>query len=62
MVNNKMKIVYCISDHGGRNYWTRIGVAFLNQDGSINVKLECFPVNGELHIRDYVARDDNNAP
>lgn len=55
---SKMKIVYSISERGSRNYWTRIGVAFVNQDGSLNVKLECLPVNGELHIRDYVPRED----
>lgn len=58
MDNSKMKIVYSISERGGKNYWNRIGVAFLNSDGSLNVKLEALPVNGELHIRDFVARED----
>lgn len=56
---SKMKVVYNIAERNGRNYWTRIGVAFVNQDGSLNVKLESFPINGELHIRDYVPRDDS---
>lgn len=53
-----MKIVYSISERGGKNYWTWIGVAFLNSDGSLNVKLEAVPVNGEMQIRDYVPRDE----
>lgn len=55
-MQNKMKVVYSISERGGKNYWNRVGVAFVNSDGSLNVKLECIPLSGELHIRDYVPR------
>jgi hypothetical protein len=48
-----MKICYHISQAGGKSYFNRIGVAFVNRDGSLNVKLNCFPINGEIHIRDY---------
>jgi hypothetical protein len=48
------KICYVISEKNGKSYFNRIGVAFVNQDGSLNVKLEALPVNGEIHIRDYV--------
>ncbi len=51
---SRMKIAYVVTQRGAKKYWTRIGVAFVNQDGSINVKLEAVPVNGELQIRDYV--------
>lgn len=34
-----------------KKYWREIGVAFENQDGSINVKLDAFPVNGEMQLR-----------
>lgn len=54
-----MKIVYSITESNGRAFWTRIGVAFVNQDGSLNVKLNCLPINGEMQIREYVPRDDN---
>jgi hypothetical protein len=53
-----MKIVYQIVERNKKNYWQRIGVAFVNNDGSINVKLDSLPLNGELQIRDYVARDE----
>jgi hypothetical protein len=64
MERKNMKIVYVITsrenaprDEAGRpkKYWNRIGVAFVNSDGSINVKLEALPVSGELQIRDYSA-------
>jgi hypothetical protein len=57
-----MKIVYVISERGQRSYWNRVGVAFVNHDGSINVKLDAVPVTGELQIRDYVAREDTSIP
>lgn len=59
MDSSKMKIVYVISERNGRSFWNRCGVAFVNSDGSLNVKLEAIPVNGEIHIRDYVPREDS---
>ena len=35
-----------------KNRWTRIGAAFENNDGSINIKLDALPVNGEIHVRE----------
>lgn len=58
MEASKMKIVYVISDRNNRKFWNRIGVAFVNSDGSVNVKLEAIPVSGEMQIRDYVPRED----
>jgi len=58
MESSKMKIVYVITRRNDKSYWNRIGIAFVNSDGSINVRLEALPVSGELHIRDYVPRDD----
>ncbi len=47
------KAVYTIIDRGTeKKYWIRIGIAFVNSDGSINVKLDAVPVNNQLHIRD----------
>jgi hypothetical protein len=58
MSNSKMKIAYVITERNGKSYWNRIGVAFVNQDGSLNVKLEAVPVGGDLQIRDYVPREE----
>jgi hypothetical protein len=59
MKESKMKIVYVINERDGRNYWNRVGVAFVNRDGSLNVKLEAVPVTGEMQIRDYVPREES---
>ena len=58
MDQSKMKIAYVVTQRGTHKYWTRIGAAFVNRDGSINVKLDAVPVNGEIHVRDYVPRDE----
>jgi hypothetical protein len=52
-----MKDVYTIIEAGKEgtrkeDFWVRVGVAFENKDGSLNVKLNALPVNGTLHIRD----------
>ncbi len=53
------KAVYTIADRGnGRKHWLRIGVAFVNRDGSLNVRLDAVPVSGQLHIRDASPRDN----
>lgn len=62
MDQSKMKVAYVITQRGTNKYWTRVGAAFVNRDGSINVKLEAVPVSGEIHIRDYVAREDGPSP
>jgi hypothetical protein len=62
MDQSKMKIAYVITQRGTNKYWTRVGAAFVNRDGSINVKLEAVPVSGEIHIRDYVPRDEHENP
>jgi hypothetical protein len=58
MDQSKMKIAYVVTQRGTNKYWTRVGVAFVNRDGSMNVKLEAVPVNGEIHVRDYVPREE----
>ncbi len=57
MDQSKMKVVYVISSRGERRYWNRVGVAFVNSDGSINCKLDSLPVSGELQIRDYTPKE-----
>jgi hypothetical protein len=58
MDQSKMKIAYVVTQRGTNKYWTRNGVAFVNRDGSFNVKLDAIPVTGEIHVRDYVPRED----
>ena len=54
MSNRKSLKVYTIiqDNEGGKPFWLHIGVAFINKDNSLNVKLNALPVNGTLHIRE----------
>ncbi len=51
---NIRKEVYHIKDipNNGKSLWIKIGSAFVNKDGSINVFLDTLPIDGRLHIRD----------
>ncbi|MGB5191947.1 MAG: hypothetical protein WBN70_03125 [Polyangiales bacterium] len=59
---NKVKIAYTIveRDKDGRQFWVRVGAAFVNRDGSLSVRLDAMPVNGKLQIRDYQPRDSRD--
>ena len=46
------KEVYTVASNGERNFWVRIGAAFVNKDDSLKVMLDALPVNGQLVIRD----------
>jgi hypothetical protein len=59
---SKIKMAYSISERNGKSYFNKVGIGFINKDGSWNLKLESFPINGEIHIRDYVPRDDSDGP
>jgi len=49
----KKKDVFTIREgSNGNSYWDRIGAAFVNKDGSLNVVLNALPLDGKLHIRD----------
>ena len=40
----------------GKSYWTKVGVAFPNRDGSWSLELSAVPVNGRLQMRDPQSR------
>lgn len=47
------KAVYNIIEREGQtSIWNRIGTAFENRDGSINVLLNALPLDGKLQIRE----------
>ena len=56
--NKQLKIVYAITERGEKSYWTRIGIATVNRDGSLNVRLDAVPVNGAMQVRDYNPREE----
>ncbi len=43
--------VYAITERGEKSYWTRIGIAYVNRDGSLTCRLDALPVSGTLQIR-----------
>ena len=43
--------VFAITERGEKSYWTRVGVAYTNRDGSINLNPDALPVSGRLQIR-----------
>ena len=54
---NYDKNVFGIRDNpnGGKGFWTQIGVAFVNADSSINIKLNYLPAdlaNTTIQVRD----------
>jgi hypothetical protein len=55
--SKNMKMVWTIVERaaaGGvtKSYWTRVGVAFVNRDGSLNLHLDAIPISGKLQVRD----------
>jgi Ni2+-binding GTPase involved in maturation of urease and hydrogenase len=45
------KVVYVINESNGKKFWNKCGQAYVNADGSINVRLDLLP-NAQLQIRD----------
>ena len=47
------KVVFHIQeDAEGKSHWQRVGSAFVNKDGSLNVLLKSYPQDGKLHTRE----------
>ena len=56
MATNR-KDVFVIQKNGSKSFWHRAGGAFLNQDGSVNVKLDLLP-GVDLQIRDAKEKEN----
>ena len=58
MTDRKMKHLWMVEDVAAKDgrdkksWWTKIGVAFENRDGSYSLDLKAFPMNGRLQMRD----------
>lgn len=64
MANQKPNfVVYTIVDSNGDadDYWQRVGAAWTNKDGSINITLNALPLNGKLHIREPKASESSDS-
>lgn len=54
-MSTKIKDVYVISEttnEDEKSRWSKIGVGFLNKDGSINLIFDALPLKGRVHVRD----------
>ena len=61
-----MKDIFGVVQREGQEkaWWTKIGVAFENKDGSLNLKLDFFPTSGEttIQIREQRPREVDSEP
>jgi hypothetical protein len=56
MESRKRKTVYTLVERDGRCWWRSLGVGFESSDGSIDIRLDAFPQNGMLQLRDAEPR------
>jgi hypothetical protein len=57
-MDTTMKVVFTVVERSpGKSFWTRVGVGFVNADGSMNLRLDAIPVNGTLQVRDWEPYD-----
>lgn len=62
-----MKQIVAVVERGegadAKKFWTRIGVAFENRDGSWNLRFDYFPTNAgtTVQLRDIEERDDRRS-
>ena len=58
--NQEPRNVFAITERGDRSFWTKVGVAYENRDGSTNIQLDALPVSGRLQIRSDEEREGAN--
>lgn len=53
------KVIYAIVERpNGKPFWMRVGTAFPNRDGSMNLYLDAVPLGGKLQMRDFVLHEE----
>ena len=51
--NQRPHGVYVVEGEGDKAFWTRIGAAWLHDDGKgFNISLSCLPLDGRLVVRE----------
>jgi hypothetical protein len=55
----KKLAVYNIIEREGlkKAIWSRVGTAFVNRDGSLNVFFDAFPLSGRVQVREERERE-----
>jgi hypothetical protein len=55
--SKNMKAVWAIVERaasgGTKSFWTRVGVGFVNRDGSLTLQLDAIPISGRLQVREW---------
>ncbi len=58
MAERQIKHLWMVEDSpDGKSRWTKVGVAFANADGSLDIQLAAIPVNGKLKLTDAMATE-----
>jgi hypothetical protein len=50
-MSTQTKAIYGVTLRNGRNYWTRVGTAFVNRDGSLNLRFDYVPTDPQTTIQ-----------
>lgn len=58
MSSDKKLAVFTVVPWKSDSKWIRIGSAWTNRDGSLNVYLDALPLDGKLHVREVTASVD----
>lgn len=62
MANSNRKDIWYIkqaSKEGGKPFWIKIGTAFENKDGSLNLKFDVVPPSMDnIQVREQTERED----
>jgi hypothetical protein len=51
------KVITSVTKYDGSHYWLRLGSAFTNKDGSINVYLDAMPKDHKFQLRELDEED-----
>ena len=59
-MDRKHMDVFIVHDEDGKSFWTKVGVAFQNRDGSYGITLAAMPTHGRLIMREPAPRNTTN--
>ncbi|HEX3342970.1 MAG TPA: hypothetical protein VHS09_00305 [Polyangiaceae bacterium] len=66
MDEKNMKTVWTITERTSngatKSFWTKVGVGFVNRDGSISLRLDCIPISGALQVREWEPAERRQDP
>ncbi len=62
LVSGKRLAVFSIRSGKNGSVWVRAGSAWVNKDGSMNVRLDVLPIDGVLHVREAGERRAEAVP